>query len=63
MAIMSHFISLHDLLTKLKDDSNCLNNIEIKTKNGKRKISQTIKTNIRKYLLYNKESEVIKINI
>ena len=44
MVIMSHFVSLHDLLTKLKDDSNCLNDIEIKTKNGKRKISQTIKS-------------------
>ena len=63
MAIMSRFISLQDLLTKLKNDPNCLNGIELKTKNGKRKISQTIKTNIKKYLLYNKESEVIKINI
>lgn len=62
MAIMLHFSSLYDLLTKLKEDSNCLNDIEIKTKNGNRKISQTVKSNIKKYLLYNKESVVIKIN-
>lgn len=62
MAIMQHFSSLVDLLTKLKEDSNCLNHIEIKTKNGTRKISQTVKSNIKKYLLYNTESVVIKIN-
>ena len=62
MVIMNHFSSLHDLLTQLKNDPNCLNHIETKTKNGNRKISQTIKSNIKNYLLYNKDSTVIKIN-
>ena len=63
MTIMKHFSSLHELLTKLKEDPNCLNSIELQTKNGHRKISQTIKSNIKKYLLYNRENEIIKIDI
>lgn len=63
MTIMKHFSSLHELLSKLKNEPGCLNHIKLQTKNGHRKISQTIKTNIKKFLLYNKESEIIKIDI
>ena len=61
-AIMLHFSSLHELLTKLQTDHQCLNNISIHSKNGSRRISQNIISNIKKYLLYNKDSVVIKIN-
>ena len=48
-------------LDNLKKDPKCLNNIMIKTSNGKRKISSTSVRNISQYLLYQK-SNVIKIN-
>ena len=60
-AIMVNFSSLYDLLTKLQEDGKCLNDITIQTRNGKRKLSQTIIKNIKAYLLYNKDSVVIKI--
>jgi len=63
IAIMEHFNSLFELLEKLQNDNACLNNIVVKTDKSSRKLSQTVITNIKKYLLYNKESVVIKINI
>jgi len=61
-AIMQHFPSLYELLTTLQKDSKCLNEITIKSKNGKRRLSQSIISSIKTYLLYNKDSVVIKIN-
>lgn len=61
-AVMQHFSSLYELLTKLQKDGKCLNEITIKSKNGKRKLSQTVISSIKTYLLYNKDSVVIKIN-
>lgn len=63
-SIMSNFNSLYDLLTKLKENKNCLDNIELVSANGnKRRISQTVKNNIIKYLLYQKNNPEIIINI
>ena len=61
-AIMQNFKSLYELLTKIQDDGNCLNEITIISKNGKRKLSKSVISNIKSYLLYNRESVVIKIN-
>ena len=61
-AIMQHFDSLYELLTKIQKDGNCLNEITIKSKNGKRKLSKSVISSIKTYLLYNKDSVVIKIN-
>jgi crossover junction endonuclease MUS81 len=60
-AIMQNFSSLYELLTTLQKDCKCLNEITIKSKNGKRRLSQSIISNIKTYLLYNKDSVVIKI--
>lgn len=61
-AIMSHFESLHDMLLKLKKDKHCLDNIELTTSNGsKRRISQSVKNNVIKYLLYQKNEPEIFI--
>jgi len=62
VAIMQHFASLYELLTKIQKDGNCLNEITIKSKNGKRKLSKSVISSIKTYLLYNKDSVVIKIN-
>ncbi len=63
-SIMSNFNSLYELLTKLKEDKNCLDDIELISANGnKRRISQTVKNNIIKYLLYQKNEPEIIINI
>lgn len=63
-SIMSNFNSLYELLTKLKEDKNCLDNIVLVSANGnKRRISQTVKNNIIKYLLYQKNNPEIIINI
>ena len=61
-AIMQNFDSLYELLTKIQKDGNCLNEITIKSKNGKRKLSKSVISSIKTYLLYNKDSVVIKIN-
>ena len=61
-AVMGHFNSLHDLLENIKKNKHCLDNLEYVTKSGgKRKISQTVVKNIIKYLLYQKNLPVIKI--
>lgn len=61
-AIMSNFESLHDMLTKLKFDKHCLDNIEIVTSSGsKRRISQSVKNSVIKYLLYQKNEPEIFI--
>jgi len=62
VVIMENFSSLLDLLTKIQTDSNCLNNIMIKSKNGNRRIPNSVVSNIKRFLLYNKESLVIKID-
>jgi ERCC4-type nuclease len=63
-SIMSNFNSLYDLLIQLKEDKKCLDNIELVSANGnKRRISQTVKNNIIKYLLYQKNDPEIIINI
>lgn len=61
-AIMQEFSSLYELLTKLQKDGKCLNEITIKSKNGKRKLSHSVISSIKTYLLYNKDSVLIKIN-
>ena len=62
--VMAEFNSLYDMLEKIKDDKNCLDNIVLVMKNGtKRKISQTVVKNIKKYLLYRKDDPIIKIDI
>lgn len=61
-AVMGHFNSLYDLLENIKKNKHCLDNLEYVTKSGgKRKISQTVVKNIIKYLLYQKNLPVIKI--
>ena len=63
-SIMSNFNSLYDLLCNLKKDKSCLDNIDIEIKNGsKRRISQSVKNNIIKYLLYQKNEPQITINV
>ena len=52
---MANFESLYDMLNKLKQDKHCLDDIEIITSNGsKRRISQSVKNSVIKYLLYQK---------
>ena len=61
-AIMSNFESLHDMLIKLKQDKHCLDEINIVTNNGsKRRISQSVKNSVIKYLLYQKNDPEIFI--
>lgn len=61
-SIMSYFNSLYDLLDSIKKDKHCLDNIEITTTNGsKRRIAQSMKNNIIKYLLYQKNEPEIFI--
>jgi ERCC4-type nuclease len=62
LAIMENFSSLYKLLTALEADGKCLDNIVIKTNKSSRRISQKIITNIKKFLLHNVNSSVIKIN-
>tara|TARA_B100000795_G_scaffold269766_1_gene260285 strand:- start:669 stop:1451 length:783 start_codon:yes stop_codon:yes gene_type:complete len=61
-AIMENFSSLYELLIKVKSDGKCLDNIVIKTNKSSRRISQKIIINIKKFLLHNVNSSVIKIN-
>ena len=59
--VMDKFGSLYDLMFALKEDSNCMNNLTYKTKNGQeRKISHKAISSIKEYLLY-KKSNVINI--
>ena len=62
VAIMNEFSSLYDLIQQIQKDDNCLEKIRISTSCGKRKISQNIIRNLKKYLLYNKDSVIIKID-
>lgn len=63
-AVMAEFNSLYDMLEKIKNDKNCLDNIVLVMENGmKRKISQTVVKNIKKYLLYRKDDPIIKIDV
>lgn len=50
-SIMNKFNSLENLISKLKEDKNCLDNIKIITKNSERKISKNAIQNIINYLL------------
>ena len=60
--VMKQFNSIYHLLESIKKDKHCLDNLEFTTKNGgKRRISQTTVKNIIKYLLYQKEEIIIKI--
>lgn len=60
--VMCKFNSLYHLLESIKKDKHCLDNLEFNTKDGgKRRISQTTVKNIMKYLLYQKEEVIIKI--
>lgn len=60
--VMGQFNSLYHLLESIKKDKHCLDNLEFKTKDGgKRRISQTTVRNIIKFLLYQKEEMIIKI--
>ena len=61
---MAEFNSLYDMLEQIKNDKNCLDNIVLVMANGtKRKISQTVVKNIKKYLLYRKDDPIIKIDV
>ncbi len=52
IAIMKEFITLNELINKLRSDKNCLNEIKTETSNGqKRKISKTSIKNIIDYLI------------
>tara|TARA_Y100000389_G_scaffold54115_1_gene50009 strand:+ start:775 stop:1689 length:915 start_codon:yes stop_codon:yes gene_type:complete len=58
--IMSHFESLHDLLNKLKEDPSCLDDIKYKLKSGQeRRITKKSIVNIIKYLLYQKDTDIV----
>jgi ERCC4-type nuclease len=60
LAIMKEFGSLYELLIKIKEDKNCLNNFSYETKKGqKRKISQKCISSIINYLLYQRNNELI----
>lgn len=60
MGIMKHFTSLHDLLTKLYENHNCLKDLTIDT-NSSKKIPKKAIDNIIQYLLYQKKT-IISIN-
>tara|TARA_Y100000817_G_C16835024_1_gene535345 strand:+ start:479 stop:1255 length:777 start_codon:yes stop_codon:yes gene_type:complete len=60
MGIMKHFTSLHDLLTKLYENHNCLKELKIDTNTTKRVPKKAI-DNIIQYLLYQKKT-IISIN-
>uniref|UniRef100_A0A6C0CR71 ERCC4 domain-containing protein n=1 Tax=viral metagenome TaxID=1070528 RepID=A0A6C0CR71_9ZZZZ len=55
MGIMKHFTSLHDLLTKLYDNHNCLKELTIDT-NATKKVPKKAIDNIIQYLLYQKKT-------
>jgi len=55
MGIMKHFTSLHDLLTKLYENHNCLKNLKIDT-NASKKVPKKAIDNIIQYLLYQKKT-------
>lgn len=57
ISLMEQFGSLFDLLTTLKNNPQCLNNLKIKCNNNKeRKISSSAILSIKKYLLYSKQN-------
>ena len=61
-SIMAKFDSLYDMLNKLREDKHCLDDIEIITSNGsKRRISQSVKNSVIKYLLYQKNEPIIYV--
>jgi len=63
-AVMAEFNSLYDMLGQIKNDKHCLDNIVLVMTNGtKRKISQTVVKNIKKYMLYRKDDPIIKIDV
>lgn len=49
--IMAEFISLENLINKLKENKSCLDHLKIVTKNSQRKIGKNAVENIIKYLL------------
>lgn len=49
--LMNEYQSIFNLVNKLREDENCLNNFKIKTKNSERKISKTIISNVKEFLL------------
>ena len=55
MGIMKHFTSLHDLLTKLYDNHNCLKELKIDT-NATKRVPKKAIDNIIQYLLYQKKT-------
>jgi ERCC4-type nuclease len=55
MGIMKHFTSLHDLLTKLYENHNCLKLLTIDTKSSK-KVPKKAIDNIIQYLIYQKKT-------
>ena len=53
LAIMKQFGSLYNLLTELKEDQHCLDEVVYKTRSGQtRRISKSSIANIVQYLLY-----------
>ena len=49
--LMNEYHSIFNLVNQLREDENCLNNFKIKTKNSERKISKTIISNVKEFLL------------
>ena len=49
--IMVVYKTIDNLISNLREDENCLNNFKIKNKNSERKISKTIISNIKEFLL------------
>lgn len=63
-AIMSHYKSLYHLLDCISKDKHHMDGIMMETKNNQqRKLSQSSINSIIKYLLYQKDEPVIKIDI
>ena len=51
IAIMKHFTNISDLIYKLHEDPNCLQQIQIETNGKSRKLNKNIIENIHKFLI------------
>ena len=49
--LMIEYKTIYNLIHNLRQDENCLNNFKIKNKNSERKVSKTIISNIKEFLL------------
>ena len=58
ISIMKHFSNISDLIYKLHENPNCLQQIQIETNGKSRKLNKNIIENIHKFLI-KKEAETI----